>query len=404
MATKSIIRMKNPKMLFKTLIAVVLLTLTWAISASSNFIIDGEFEIQPYELPNGQGYRHTSAIINEARRELILFGGIGNGPPRPPTPINEYVNTLDLTKPSSQQDWQERNRDDVIPAPWFTSTRGLIELNNNFYLACDDSDHNAVYTFNPNTYEFQFLSESPLEPQFNAGDCCAVGITIPNSRNHIQNKEERIYMLAGRNDFQNPVSDVRYYSITFREWGRAENLNIGRSHLGCASVERKGEPLIYAIGGGNSPEGKALRSIEIYNVIKDKWTLYDDYLPEDGGRTRLGVQNIDNKYLLLIGGDSTCAGGGSVNNCAPDQPMMNLDIIDIKRNNRFISDEYLIPQLQFGRATPATSLRKRKGNNQQDKYVLYVIGGRTRGEEGLDVLATTEVLSFDRIKVRNIDE
>ena len=196
MAAKSIIRMKKPKMLFTTLIVVVLLTLTWAISASSIFIIDGEFEIQPYELPNGQGYRHTSAIINEARRELILFGGIGNGPPFPPTPINEYVNTLDLTKPSSQQDWQERNRDDVIPAPWFTSTRGLIELNNNFYLACDDSDHNSVYTFNPNTYEFQFLSESPLEPQFNAGDCCAVGITIPNSRNHIQNKEGGIYVAS----------------------------------------------------------------------------------------------------------------------------------------------------------------------------------------------------------------
>jgi hypothetical protein len=365
------------------------------------FIIDGEFEVQPYVLPDGQGYRHIASTISEARSELIIFGGLGNGGPRPPTPMNENVYTLDLTKSSAEQEWEERNSDDVVSAPWFTSTRGFIEINDQYYLACDDSDENSVYAFDPETYEFEHLSTSSLDPESNAGDCCAVGITILNSRDHNQNKEERIYILGGRNDFQNPTSEVRYYSITFDKWERAEDLNVGRSHLGCVSAERKGVPLIYAIAGGNSPEGTALRSIEIYDVIKDEWTLYDDYFPEGRGRTRVGVQNIDDKYLLLVGGDSTCAGGGP-NLCASDQPVTWVDLVDIKNNNRLISDEDLIPQLKFPRQTPATSLRKRKGNNQQPKYELYVVGGRTRGEEGLDVLTSTEVLSFHRIQVQNL--
>jgi hypothetical protein len=42
-------------------------------------VIDGEFEIQPYVLPDGS--RHLTSIINKAENELILFGGLGDGPP-----------------------------------------------------------------------------------------------------------------------------------------------------------------------------------------------------------------------------------------------------------------------------------------------------------------------------------
>lgn len=42
-----------------------------------------EFEVQPYELPDDQGYRHITAMIHE--QELIMFGGLGNGGPFPPT-------------------------------------------------------------------------------------------------------------------------------------------------------------------------------------------------------------------------------------------------------------------------------------------------------------------------------
>ena len=62
-----------------------------------------------------------------------------------------------------------------------------------------------------------------------------------------------------------------------------------------------------------------------------------------------------------------------------------------------------IPQLNSPRQTPATSLKKRSGHDQEDRYVLHVVGGQTVDpedeEDGTDVLATTEVLSFNRIKV-----
>ena len=63
----------------------------------------------------------------------------------------------------------------------------------------------------------------------------------------------------------------------------------------------------------------------------------------------------------------------------------------------------VIPQLNSPRQTPATSLKKSSGDNQEDKFVLHVVGGQTVDpqdeEDGTDVLTTTEVLSFDRIKV-----
>ena len=105
---------------------------------NSHPIIDGEFKIQPYLLPNGQGYRHLTSMINEANSELVLFGGLGDGPPSPPTPMNYKVYTLDLDKAPSEQEWEERSTDDVIPEPWFTTTRGFIQFGDRAYLACDD--------------------------------------------------------------------------------------------------------------------------------------------------------------------------------------------------------------------------------------------------------------------------
>ena len=113
---------------------MVFLALAWATAGSadddfgSRPIIDGEFEVQPYLLPNGQGYRHLTSMINEDSNELILFGGLGDGPPSPPTPMNYKVYTLDLDEAPSEQEWQERGTDDVVAAPWFTSVRGFIEF------------------------------------------------------------------------------------------------------------------------------------------------------------------------------------------------------------------------------------------------------------------------------------
>lgn len=158
--------------------------------------------------------------------------------------------------------------------------------------------------------------------------------------------------------------------------------------------------MIYAIGGGDETTGEALRSIEVYDVVDDEWTLYDDFFPEGGGRTRMSVQSVEDRFLLVIGGDASCTGGM----CAPGRPLTTVDIIDIRSGNRLISsDEYAIPQLNSPRQTPATILKKRSGHDQEDRYVLHVVGGQTVDpedeEDGTDVLATTEVLSFNRIKV-----
>jgi Kelch motif len=381
--------------------AVAFLAFAWAPAASSGDlgshpIINGEFEIQPYVLPNDQGYRHLTSMINEAADELVLFGGLGDGPPSPPTPMNHTVYTLDLNKAPSEQQWEERSTDDVIPEPWFTTTRGFVQFDDRAYLACDDSEVNGVYAFDPSTYTFKLLSESTLDPQFRASDCCAVGVTLKNRSGGQGKGEERIYLVGGGNQIASPLPYVRYYSITHDRWGQAASLNLSRRHAGCTSVKHQGRPLIYAIAGGDETTGETLRSIEVYDAIDDKWTLYDDFLPEGGGRTRMSVQSVDDRYILVIGGDAYCTGG-----ICPDvsQPLATLDIIDIRFGNRLISsDEHLIPELNFPRQTPATSLRKRSGNNQQHRYVLHVVGGRSLDEQGnTTVLTTTEVLSFDRI-------
>ena len=90
--------------------------------------------------------------------------------------------------------------------------------------------------------------------------------------------------------------------------------------------------------------------------------------------------------------------------CQPTHPLTTVDIIDIRSGNTLISsDEHRIPQLNSPRQTPATSLKKSSGDHQEDKFVLHVVGGQTVDpqdeEDGTDVLTTTEVLSFDRIKV-----
>jgi hypothetical protein len=74
-----------PRILAKST-AVAFLALPWVTPAASEDglgrhpVIDGEFELQPYELPDGQGYRHLTSMINEASNELVLFGGLGDGP------------------------------------------------------------------------------------------------------------------------------------------------------------------------------------------------------------------------------------------------------------------------------------------------------------------------------------
>ena len=90
--------------------------------------------------------------------------------------------------------------------------------------------------------------------------------------------------------------------------------------------------------------------------------------------------------------------------CQPEHPLATVDIIDMRHGTKLVSsDEHRIPQLKSPRHTPATSLRKSSDHDQEDKFVLHVVGGQSVDpqdeEDGTDVLTTTEVLSFDRIKL-----
>ncbi len=394
-------------MLFKKRIALVSLALVWVVPAASfaeESLFDGnnsKFRVQQYEIPDtsaegfpGEGFRHMTAAINEASEELIVFGGLGNSPNS--GPYSDRVYTLDLAEKASKQEWVLRNNGTGIGLgnfPWFTSTRGFVEINNNVYLACTDDNTNSIFQLDLDTYALSLLSTSTLGDAVDAGDCCAVGATTTSG-------EERVYLLGGRRppSPQNALPNVRYYSVTNNTWHQVADMNVGRSHLGCISAEPQGTPLIYALGGGNSPANEVFRSIEVYDVSANTWTLYEDYFPE--GRQRLGTANIDNEFIMLIGGDSTCAGGGG-STCDPDQPINRVDLIDIEDNNRFISsDVYRIPQLAIPRQTPATSVTK-KG----DEYSVYVVGGRSRfckdvkTSSGLCELTTTEVLSFEGIEI-----
>lgn len=356
-----------------------------------------------FRKPGEDGYRHMTAVINEKNQEVILYGGLGSGFGGD-TEVNDTVFTLDLKKKPDKQEWQIGNdNDNAVARPWFTSTAGFAKFNDkDIYLTCDDSDVNAVYKFDPETYTFEHVSTNDGLGATVASDCCAVAV---KARDDYGKLDKRVYILGGRSD--KTTASVRYYSITHDEWEESPaDMSIARSHLGCAAVHRRNEsPLIYAISGGDSfPAGEAsedcpsgscvYNSIEVYDVAADKWVLYDNYFPQ-GGRTRLAVETVGNKYIIVIGGDSTCAGGGPGNECPPDQPLTRVEVIDIEDDNKLLSSpDYVIPQLIKPRQTPATALIKQKNNDMDSKtkYSLFVIAGQSRDGR---TLPTTERLDFN---------
>ena len=368
-------------------------------------LFDVEFELQNFLVPASNtpesdfGFRHMTATLSVSppNRKLILFGGLGNGGPNPPTPMNSDIFTLNVDEPDPwKQEWTTQQTDDVVEKPWFTSTRGFVEIGKKKYLTCDDGDDNAVYGFDPETYKFKFLSRAndTLTNKFSAGDCCAVG--------HKVRGDERIYIMGGRNDASagSPVTYTRYYSVTYDKWKMVTGLNDGRSHLGCVAVTGKNnKKLIYALGGADSPNGEAKSSIEVYDVKKDKWTDLETSLSE--GRTRMAVQNVDDKYIMVIGGDATCPGGTGAM-CASDQPLTTVEVIDIGDYHNILTAEDGVPQLIKRRQTPATVLREIKSGDQKTRYELYVIAGRTNNDNFTDqgVLNTTEILRFNGIQGR----
>jgi len=352
-----------------------------------------------------EGFRHITSFVNKKKNEVVLFGGINDfpfrGPNDPIRPINNNVFTLDLEKNLPQRKWEFRSTDDEVDAPWFTTTKGFATIGKKVYLASDDTDApNFVWSFNPKTYTFEEIATTEFEPDefTRASDGCAVGVTVPYEN------EERIYHIGGRNQAAGGTTNAaRYYSITNDEWIEVESMAEVRSHLGCAAVYRNGKPLIYAVGGGDGePDpGVVYKSIEVYDVLEDEWETLSHTLLQ--ARTRMGVVNVDNKHLIVVGGDATCAGGGG-SNCEADRPLDTLEVIDIKRGNKvFSSDEYQIPKLNQPRQTPATTLAVMKG---KQGYELLLTGGHTckspqdPGDPcstGIEALRNTEVLNFVKI-------
>jgi hypothetical protein len=272
-------------------------------------------------------------------------------------------------------------------------------------LACDDRNENPVFSFDKETYEFTWLSQTEGNfggnSKLSAEDCCAVGVQVDG--------DERIYILGGRNggnpDGRRTVDSVRYYSVTNHEWHLVADMHVGRSHLGCALAKVDDHQVIYAIGGGNSDDQLTHDSIEVYDIESDTWTITEDFL--DPPRTRLGVLNVDDKYLMLIGGDAHCVG------CAGDlgsnAPLTDVNLIDITDNNKVygVLGADGVPQLQISRQTPSTVLREKRSGDQDPHKEVYVIAGATTCDDTSDgsacrrntmgVRNDVEILCFDRI-------
>eukprot|EP00483_Globobulimina_turgida_P008968 UN08986 len=110
--------------------------------------------------------------------------------------------------------------------PWFTSTRGILEVNDNLYIACHDRRDGKIYSFNAIDGTVVEISAIPFDF---TEDCCAVGVRVDD--------DDRIYITGGiQPTNNNPTAQVLYYSITHDKWYQTDPLNTARSHHACTAV------------------------------------------------------------------------------------------------------------------------------------------------------------------------
>eukprot|EP01084_Bolivina_argentea_P128629 227334_1 len=384
--------------------AVIWLIITYImISISlSKLNFDGTFEVQSYHLDEETARRHTTAILSE--NTLHLVGGFGRfGPSNPNFKPRRNVYSLNLEE--SNPEWKFLNNipSDQISEPWFTSTRGLLEINNKFYMACHDKRDGKIYTFNDQDGTFSELSIIPNSFDVTE-DCCAIGVTI--------NNDNRIYITGGvMPTNNNPTDQIIYYSINQNKWFQIDSLNTPRSHHACVAVPNANE--LYVLGGVNRTSLEVLSSIEVYDISNNKWTQFDNIL--DPGRRSFGAITFtdeENDFILLIGGDIRSP--GDPNGASP------LNLVQLFNvNTHMIVTGLVIPQLNFGRVSPGTAFGVFECDDNNDGgysdsddsdsidddiicFSVFVISGQGIDGSGTSLVRTdTERLDF---KITNSEQ
>ena len=76
---------------------------------------------------------------------------------------------------------------------------------------------------------------------------------------------DRMFVMGGY-DGHETLNAVEEYNFTSREWRQAKPMSVARSNAGAAVWKEK----IYVVGGW---DGRALDTVERFDVIRDEWEL-----------------------------------------------------------------------------------------------------------------------------------
>jgi len=116
-------------------------------------------------------------------------------------------------------------------------------------------------------------------------------------------KGEFIWAIGGKIENKYTVADTTVYDIEANEWYSSENNQLEPmpypvQGAGWTFLNNK----IFCFGGKTKPHSGCSDFIQIYDIKKDEWQLYNN-LPKP--RSKLGkfYPVVDNRYLYLFGGD-----------------------------------------------------------------------------------------------------
>ncbi|CAG9315505.1 unnamed protein product [Blepharisma stoltei] len=103
-----------------------------------------------------------------------------------------------------------------------------------------------------------------------------------------------VYVISGKNENNLTATQCEALNLSTMTWNSIQNINLGRTCPGGASVGKK----IYIFGGYQQTVNN---TVEMYDISQDTWTLLAVLLPE-----RLwqhGCYGISNNKILIFGGE-----------------------------------------------------------------------------------------------------
>ena len=104
----------------------------------------------------------------------------------------------------------------------------------------------------------------------------------------------KIYAVGGLDHLWSPLKTAERYDPATNQWELISSMGTPRWSLGVAVVNK----LLYAIGGSDAKELWA-NSVEVYDLLRDKWI--QNVTPMNEGRRCLGVAVVNNN-IYVVGG------------------------------------------------------------------------------------------------------